>query len=183
VYRFEDVGRWADIGRLGQEKEVMGMLVHNGRLLAGTLPLAEVYQYEGKARWTRLARLDATPGVMYRRAWAAAEFQGRVYFSTLPSGRVFAFEAGKSATWERPLPAGWQHVAAVKRGRRLELYVNGKRVASSAPFDAADYDLAGDRPLRIGAGANDFFRGRLRELRLYQRALTSAEVRALAARP
>ena len=27
----------------------MGMVVHNGRLLAGTLPLAEVYHYEGQS--------------------------------------------------------------------------------------------------------------------------------------
>ena len=47
VYRFEDVGRWTDVGRLGEELEVMGMLVHNGRLIAGTLPLAEVYEYDG----------------------------------------------------------------------------------------------------------------------------------------
>src|SRR5205807_7672636 len=96
VYRFEDIGRWIDVGRIGEEKEVMGMLVHNGRLLAGTLPLADVYQYEGEDRWKKLTRLDQTPDVKYRRAWTAAEYQGRVFFSTLPSGRVFAFEAGKN---------------------------------------------------------------------------------------
>jgi hypothetical protein len=183
VYRFEEVGRWTDVGRLGEEKEVMGMLVHNGRLLAGTLPLAEVYQYEGSERWKKLTRLDLTPDVKFRRAWTAAEFQGQVFFSTLPSGKVFAFEAGKSATWEHSLSSGWQHVVAVKRGGRLELYVNGERVAASTPFDAADYDLSSDRPLRIGAGATDFFCGRLRDLRLYHRALNATEVRELAARP
>ena len=116
----------------------------------------------------------------YRRAWTTAEFQGRAYFSTLPSGHVFAFEAGRNVTWDRELPAGWRHVAAVKRGGRLELSVNGERVAVSAGFDAADYDLASDRPLRIGAGANDFFRGRLRDLRFYHRALSAAELRELA---
>jgi hypothetical protein len=44
VYRFEDVNRWTDAGRLGEELEVMGMLVHKGHLIAGTLPLAEVYR-------------------------------------------------------------------------------------------------------------------------------------------
>ena len=33
--RFEDVNRWTDVGRLGEELEVMGMLAHNGRLIAG----------------------------------------------------------------------------------------------------------------------------------------------------
>ena len=50
----------------------MGMLVHNGRLVAGTLPWAEVYSYEGDQVWKRLARLDHTPDVKYRRAWTMA---------------------------------------------------------------------------------------------------------------
>jgi hypothetical protein len=180
VYRFEDVGRWADLGRLGEEREVMGMLVRNGRLVAGTLPLAEVYSYEGGTRWQRLARLDVTPDVKYRRAWTMAEHEGRVYCSTLPSGKIFAFAAGRSVTWDHALPAGWRHVAAVKSGGRLELYVDGRQVARSAAFDPSEYDLTSDRPLRIGWGANDSFRGRLRDLRLYGRALTEAEVRELA---
>lgn len=180
VYRFEDVGRWTDVGRLGEEKEVMGMLVHNGRLLAGTLPLADVYQYEGPDRWKKLARLDQTPAVKYRRAWTAAEYQGRVFFSTLPSGRVFAFEAGKSVTRDHELPAGWHHVTAIKRGGRLELYLDGERVEVSRPFDPADYDLTSDAPLRIGAGATAFFRGRLRDVRLYNRTLSASEIRTLA---
>jgi len=180
VYRFEQVGRWTDVGRLGDEKEVMGMIVHNGRLLAGTLPLADVYQYEGLDRWTKLARLDATPNVKYRRAWTAAEYQGRVFFSTLPSGRVFSFEAGKSVTHANELPDGWHHVAAVKRGGRLELYLDGVRVEQSGKFSPADYDLTSDAPLRIGAGVSDFFRGRLRDVRLFNRALGLEETRELA---
>jgi hypothetical protein len=180
VFRFEEVGRWKDVGRLGQEKEVMGMVVHNGRLLAGTLPLAEVYQYEGDDRWKKLTRLDVTPDVTYRRAWTAAEHQGRVYFSTLPSGHIYAFEAGKSAAWEHDLPTGWHHVAAVKRAGQLELYLDGKRVAVSTPFEPSDYDLKTESPLRFGAGSTDFFRGRLREVRFYQRSLSEAEIVALA---
>jgi len=180
VYRFEEVGRWKDVGRLGQEKEVMGMVVHNGRLLAGTLPLAEVYQYEGEDRWKKLTRLDLTPNVTYRRAWTAAEHQGRVYFSTLPSGHIHSFEAGKNVAWEHDVPTGWHHVAAVKRAGKLELYLDGKRVAASAPFEPGDYDLKSESPLRIGAGATDFFRGRLRDVRLYQRSLNEMEILVLA---
>ncbi len=180
VYRFEDVNRWTDAGRLGEELEVMGMLVHNGRLLAGTLPLAEVYCYEGGEAWRKLARLDHTPDVKYRRAWTAAEFQGRLFFSTLPSGKIFSYQAGASATSDRELPSGWQHVAAVKAADRLQLYVNGARVAESDKFNAADYDLASEQPLRIGFGANDYFRGKLRDVRLYGRALSEAEISELA---
>jgi outer membrane protein assembly factor BamB len=183
VYRFEDVGRWTDVGRLGDELEVMGMLVHNGRLIAGTLPLAEVYAYEGDAGWRRLARLDHTPDVQYRRAWTMAEFQGRLFTSTLPSGHVYAFEAGASAMWDREFPAGWHHVAAVKSGGLLRLFVDGRAVAQSRRFDPAQYDLQTAAPLRIGFGANDYFCGRLAGVRWYGRALGDAEIKRLAAAP
>jgi len=182
VFRFEDMGQWTDLGRLGEELEVMGMVVHNGRLIAGTLPLAEVHSYEGGTTWKRLARLDLTPEVKYRRAWTMAEHGGEVYCSTLPSGHVFAFAAGRQAAWGRSLSSAWHHVAAVKSASRLTLFVDGKPVAESAAFDAADYDLETTAPLRIGAGANGPFNGRLTDLRIYHRSLDSAEIRRLAAK-
>ena len=86
-------------GRLGEEKEVMGMAVHNGKLYAGTLPLAEVYRLDDGTRWTRTGRLDLTPDVRYRRAWSMAVFDGRLFCGTLPSGRVHALEVGQSVTY------------------------------------------------------------------------------------
>ncbi len=180
VYRFEDVDRWTDVGRLGQELEVMGMLVHNGRLLAGTLPLAEVYAFDGDRNWQRLAQLDTTPDVTYRRAWTMAEFDGRVFCSTLPSGRVYAYQAGASAMSGIPFPSGWHHVAATREGERLRLFLDGEQVAQSSKFDPGSYDLNVDTPLMIGAGANDFFCGKLSDVRLYDRALHGQELARLA---
>ncbi len=180
VYRFEDINRWTDVGRLGEELEVMGMLVHNGQLLAGSLPLAEIYRYDGGQRWQQLARLDHTPDVTYRRAWTMAEFDGRVFTSTLPSGRVFAHHSGVSAMSGRALPAGWHHVAAVKSAGTLRLLLDGMQIASSNEFDPADYDLNVDVPLRIGLGSNDYFCGRMADVRIYDRALSTAEIGRLA---
>lgn len=57
-----------------------------------TLPLAEAYVYEGDTTWRRMQQLDKTENVKYRRAWTMAEHAGKVYCSTLPSGRcVFLF--------------------------------------------------------------------------------------------
>ena len=181
VYRLEEPGHWTDLGRLGQELEVMGMLVYNGRLLAGTLPLAEVYSFESDGAWQRLRQLDATPEVKYRRAWTMAEYQGRLFCSTLPSGKVHAFEVGQNVSTDREVSAGWRHLAAIKRGGVLQLYVDGQRAAESMAFDPAAYDLSTERPLFIGRGENDFFQGRLADVRLYQRALTAEEVAELAA--
>ena len=180
VYRFEEANKWTDVGRLGEELEVMGMLVHNGRLMAGTLPLAEVYQFDGGDRWRRLTQLDTTPEVKYRRAWTMAEYQGQLFCSTLPSGRVHACEVGKLATWDYEFPTGWHHVAAVKSGGKLLLFVDGKLKSSSTDFSSEDFELSNDQPLRIGSGPNDFFHGRLRDVRLYRRALTVDEAALLA---
>lgn len=179
VYRFEEPGRWSDVGRLGEELEVMGMLVHNGRLTAGTLPLAEVYQYRGERNWQRLTRLDHTPDVVYRRAWTMAEHDGRVYCSTLPSGRVFSYQAGASAVYGESFPAGWHHVVALRKANRLLLYLDGKPVAQSAEFEPAEYDLSDEVPLKIGFGQNDYFSGRLSEVRIYRGSLSESDISSL----
>lgn len=176
VFRYDGDNQWADCGRLGEELEVMGMLVHNGGLFAGSLPLAEVFRFDGKNRWASVGRVDLTPDVMYRRAWTMAEYQGRLFVGTLPSGRVLSIAAGANVTHDRSLPAGWHQVAAQRAGRELKLFVDGKRVATSAPFDPSQFDLSTDAPLRIGFGPTDSFNGRLRDVRIWGRALSDDEV-------
>lgn len=178
VYRLAGE-KWVDAGRLGSEKEVMGMAVYNGKLYAGTLPLAEVYRHDGGTTWARTGRLDRTPDVRYRRAWSMAVFEGRLFCGTLPSGRVHALQAGACVTHDRELPPGWRHLAAVREGDRLKLFVGGKLVATSSPFDGSAFDLTNERPLLIGFGQHDYFRGSLSDVRLYERALTPEEVAAL----
>lgn len=180
VYRLEGAS-WIDMGRLGEELEVMGMLVHNGRLYGGTLPLADVYRLDEPGGWTRVGRLDGTPDVKYRRAWTMAEHRGKLYCSTLPSGKVWRLEAGPAISFDRAFPPGWRHVAAVKQADRLRLYVDGVEVAVSEPFDTSRYNLDPAGPLCIGCGAGGTFHGRISGLRLDLRALTAAEVAALAA--
>jgi dienelactone hydrolase len=180
VFRFDGVGQWADAGRLGEELEVMGMTVHNGRLIAGTLPLGEVYSYEGGANWKKLARLDLTPDVKYRRVWTMAEHDGQLFASTLPSGKIFAFSAGRQSMWGHALSPGWHHVAAVKSANRLSLFVDGEFVAQTPPFDAANYDVDAQQPLRLGAGPSGALHAPLADVRIYRRALARAEIEALA---
>jgi hypothetical protein len=179
VFRYDGGDTWTNAGRLGNENEVMGMAVYNGKLYAGTLPLAEVYRYDGGETWTRTGRLDMTPDVKYRRAWSMAVFQGRLFCGTLPSGHVYALETGRNVSYDYALGKGWKHVAAIKRGYRLELYVDGKRVAKSADFEAAAFDTSDTVPLRIGFGAHDYFNGAIRDVRIYSRALADSEVKAL----
>lgn len=180
VFRFDGIKKWADVGRMGKELEVMGMMTHNGQMLGGTLPLAEVYKYAGDTLWTRMDQLDKTPDVKYRRAWAMAESGGMVFCSNLPSGKIFGYEAGKSVTMGESLKAGWQHVTAVKTSKQLQLYVNGKLVATKAIPADITFDLATDAPLKIGFGSTDYFNGKLKDLRFYHKALSTKEIASLA---
>lgn len=180
VYRYDGDNQWADVGRLGTELEVMGMLVHNGSLFAGSLPLAEVYRFDGNKSWQRLVQLDTTPDVKYRRAWTMAEYQGRLFCGTLPSGKVWSIEAGRCVTHDDELAPGWRHLTAVRHADRLTLSIDGREVAKSAPIPAGEFDISTELPLKIGFGPHDYFQGRLRDLRIYDRALSEAEISRLA---
>lgn len=183
VYRFDGINQWTDVGRLGQELEVMGLIVHNGRLLGGTLPLAEVYSYEGDTTWQRMDQLDRTPDVKYRRAWTMAEHDGKVFCGTLPSGKVYGFEAGRSVmSPDEVPPGGWQHVAAVKTADRLQLFINGELVNETTIPGSMQFNFNNGSALKIGAGSNDHFNGRMREVRLYDRALKNEEIAVLSQR-
>jgi hypothetical protein len=181
VFRYRGDDKWDDVGRLGNELEVMGMIVYNGKLYGGTLPFAEVYRYDGDFMWTKVGRLDVSPGVKYRRAWTMAIFRGKLFCGTLPSGRVYSIEVGKNVTYDKSLPPGWNHLAAVKDDRRLRLYVNGKLVATSSLFDPGQYDLSNDKTLKVGFGNQNFFNGSLRDLRIYRCALRDTDVSRLSA--
>lgn len=180
VFRFDGPDQFASLGQLGEEKEVMAMAVYNGKLYGGTLPLGQVYRYDGAEGWTDTGQLDKTPDVLYRRVWSMAVFQGQLFAGTLPSGHVYSLEAGKCVSHDRSLERGWQHVAVVKSKNLLSLYVNGQLVSRTRKADLSQYDLTNEQPLRIGFGEHDYFNGRMRDLRIYRRALNCVAVRELA---
>ncbi len=179
VFRYAGGSRWIKVGKLGNEKESMPLAVYNGKMYSGSLPLGEVYRYDGGSTWTHFGRLDMTPDVRYRRVWSMAVFRGRLFAGTLPAGRVHSIEAGKNATCDTAIKPGWRHIVARKGKEKLSLYVDGKLVATSTLFDAADYDLSNDKPLKIGFGAHDYFNGKMKNLRIYRKALSPAEIKKL----
>ena len=180
VFRYEGPQKWISTGRLGQEKEVMGMAVYNGKLYAGTLPLAQIYRYDGQDKWVSTGQLDKTPDVRYRRAWVTAVYDGKLFCGVLPSGHVLSLEAGKCVTYDRSLSAGWHHLVAVKGPDRLSLHIDGKPVAVSGEFDPGKFVLDPATPLKIGFGQHDYFNGKMRDLRVYDRPLAPAEIKHLA---
>jgi hypothetical protein len=159
----------------------MPLVVYNGKMYGGTLPLAEIYRYDGDENWTRFGRVDNTPDVKYRRAWSMAVFQGRLFVGTLPSGRVLSIESGKNVTYDRPLASGWHHLCAVRSDSVLKLYIDGTLVGESSQFDAEQYDLSNQNEIEIGFGAQDYFRGRIANVKIYRGELPPDQIREQAA--
>ena len=60
--------------------------------------------------------------------------------------------------------------------QQLKLYVDGKLVSVSSDFRPEDYDISNGKPLIIGFGNQDYFAGTMRDLRVYNRALSEAEM-------
>ena len=96
-------------------------------------------------------------------------------------GRVHCMEAGKCVSYDDDLGPGWKHLAAIREGGCLKLYIGGKQVAKSSSFDPAEYDVSTDWPLRIGFGQTDYFSGSIAHVRIYNRALRNVEIRRLSA--
>ncbi len=72
----------------------------------------------------------------------------------------------------------WQHVAATYDGGRVRLYVNGELVGNAPVAEI----LSTDGALRIGGGdlwwSDEGFKGRIDEVRVYNRALGAGEIAA-----
>ncbi len=176
VFRHEGGTNWFNTGRLGGEKEVMAVSVYNGKFYAGTLPFANVYRYDGPDQWTDTGRLDRTPDVRYRRAWSMAVFNGKLFCGVLPSGRIHSMEAGKAVSYDKQLKPGWRHLAAVRAGAKLRLFVDGELVSESSTFAGSEFDLQPGQPLKIGFGQHDYFNGRMKDVRIYDRALNPGQI-------
>jgi hypothetical protein len=69
----------------------------------------------------------------------------------------------------------WSHLAATHDGTTLRLYVNGVQVGTRAVSGAL---LTSTGALRIGGNSvwGEFFQGRIDEVRIYNRALSAAEI-------
>lgn len=183
VFAVEGPHRFRDLGTMGNELEVMPMALFNGKLYAGTLPLAQIYRFEDEEGWQLIDRLDHTH-TQYRRIYAMAVSQGWLYCGAVPSGHIFRMRAGDVVSTENGFPSGWHHVTAVRRSNRLSLYIDGQKVAeqSEPPHWLADrsLDLTSPAPLCIGNGPAGPWKGELTNGRIYPRALSEEEVSALA---
>jgi len=198
---YEGKLRWDDQGRLGDGTEVNAFTVYNGKFYGGTIPRAEVTRHD-KDSWTSIKRFHSPEGWSpasptkasgaevneWTRVTSLTVFRGRLFAgigsctsSVLDApadvrGRVFSMEAGKCISSDHDAGPGWRHITAVRRSGRLELFLNGEMISSSDAFDSSKFDLSNRMPLKIGFGEMDYFTGKIREVRIFRRALTRKEI-------
>jgi hypothetical protein len=115
----------------------------------------------------------------------AADNQFRLTREVKPStGMLFEIKQVGSVMARLPETDGWHHLAATFDGKALRIYWDGARAAERAVLSGSiprtpDALCVGTK--REGAPPGDYFKGLMDELLIYSRALTEAEIAALAA--
>jgi hypothetical protein len=101
--------------------------------------------------------------------------------TTQPAANVFVGSDTYSQAGTIALNA-WSHLAATYDGSTLRLYVNGTQVSSQT---IAGSILGSSGPLRIGGNTvwGEWFKGSIDDVRVYDRALSAAEVQSDMGRP
>ena len=97
--------------------------------------------------------------------------------SARPAGYVYTTsEVGLAGTAALPLNT-WAHLAVTFDGTTMRMFVNGVQVSTRALTESI---VVSDQPLRIGGNAlvGEYYIGMIDEVRIYNRALTAAEIQS-----
>jgi hypothetical protein len=133
------------------------------------------------AIWVNVTRLPKTNYGQVFSAWCRG--MDDPLRLVVHKGRLHArIEAGKFyGTDGVPVEVGkWVHIAGVKQGKKLTLYVNGKAYASASVPERV---ISGAEDFAIGGnphyGGPEFLAARLADLRFFARALSAEEIRQI----
>jgi Concanavalin A-like lectin/glucanases superfamily/Helix-turn-helix domain len=130
--------------------------------------------------WVKPANTSQWAPIFYKEA---GSFYGySIFFGAFTAGHIQGYiseHAGEYTEVESPgtLAANtWAHVAMTSDGTTMRLYVNGAQVDTSPASKA----IATTGPLLIGCAKNfgEYFKGAIDNVRVFNRALTAAEVEA-----
>jgi PKD repeat protein len=194
AYNFEEASGTTvvDISGKGNNGTVSGAT----RITQGRF--GKALSFDGVNDWVTVndtASLDLTAG-MTLEAWVYPTIDmaqwATVVLKEQPSGLVYSLQANSDANKpsmaariggsNRNLRGGlwllanqWTHLAASYDGNTERLYVNGTQVAQrpqTGPIQASS------SPLRVGGNSvwGQFFKGRIDEIRVYNRALRATEI-------
>jgi len=134
----------------------------------------------------RTANVSTYETVVTKRLSNGATANYELSFNNTSTGndKAFGFYSGSSFTVSTTLVPilRWTHIGSVSNASGTTYYVNGQAAGTSATVSAS----ANGHPFKIGAVAGSpetqFLSARLDDIRIYNRALTPAEIRLLASR-
>ncbi len=164
---------WSVAGRFGSALSFDGVNDWVTVADAGSLDLSSALTVEA---WVRPSRLGGWRTVAFK------ERPGGVVYGLYgdqaggrPLGQVF-IGGERNAVGSASLPLNvWSHLATTFDGSVVRLYVNGALAGSSSVSGAM---AASSGPLRIGGNSvwGEWFAGLIDEVRVYNRALSAAEI-------
>ena len=165
---------WTTIGRFGTALFFNGISdwvtiddAPSLDLTTGMTLEAWVYPIAPAPNWSTVLLKEQPAALVYALYAGSPANRPGVYYFT-------AFEQGVNGPTELPANT-WSHLAATNDGMMLRLYVNGDEVASEEISGSLVYS---DGVLRLGGNSvwGEFFYGQIDEVRIYNRALTGAEI-------
>jgi hypothetical protein len=140
--------------------------------LTSTMTLEAWIQPTALTGWHTVL-LKEGAGTMAYEMYANNDVSRPAAYFTTPGGGI------RAVTGTAVMPSNvWTHLAMAYDGAAMRLYVNGVLVRSVARTGAI---LVTDGPLHIGGNevwGGEFFQGLIDEVRIYNRALTQAEIAA-----
>jgi hypothetical protein len=162
-----------------------GALAFNGRTSwvtiaeSPSLALTNAMTLEAWVRPTQLSD-GSWKSVIFKEQRKSTEYDlyasdGKVPAASTWNGRE---QLAKGTTQLLPLDR-WNHLAATLGGGTLRLYVNGNLIATRPNAGTIVRDRS-SKPLRIGGNDvfDEFFAGSIDDVRIYDRALSDAELRS-----
>jgi cytochrome c peroxidase len=165
---------WQPAGRFGGALSFDGVDDMMSALSSASLALTNRFTLEA---WVKPS---VTGGAVFAKENASgldyALYAGNT--QALPAALARVGTAEKSVAGPAALPAGqWSHLAATYDGTNLRLYVNSVLVRTTAMSGTLSTSAL---PLRIGGSTvrGELFRGLVDEVRIYNRALTAAQIAA-----
>ena len=128
--------------------------------------------------WVRPTRFNNMHSVVVKEAPNVYGMTYQLYANNgYPEPAAYVFTSSdRQVTGTAPLPLGaWSHLAATYDGAALKLYVNGnlvgnKPVTGTMAVTGNPFRIGGDGPY------GEFFEGQIDEIRIYNRALSEAEI-------
>ena len=136
---------------------------------------------KGIQDWTRASSLTVYQGKLF--SSTATCYRAQIEPPTSANdirGKVFCMQTGAAVSSDRDMGAGWKQVAAIRKGGTLSLFVDGK-LAARETSEHPELDAACTAPLQIGFGPQSYFHGKIRDVRLYSKAITDSDIQQLVA--